>query len=157
MWRRTSWYVGTHVSEEYSASAFRIEHGDSTLLRIPTYHSTQRQITDSDLRKYKQNYVTYMWQVVSPPNNCHQRNTPCCQVPQTTTTFPPQTTAATPHHNYIYHFTAATSEQAKMRARDFMLHYFTRCWLKTAVFLQMKDKTEQYNRFLLWNLSAPSL
>jgi hypothetical protein len=57
--------LGTHVSEENSASAIRIEHGDSTLLRIPTYHSTQRQITDSGLRKYKQNYVTYMLQVVS--------------------------------------------------------------------------------------------
>ena len=104
MCRRVSRYVGTYVSEEYSASAFRIEHGYSTLLRILTYHSTQRQITDSGLRKHKENYVTYMWQVVSRVTTAPAKHSVLPNATDHTETFPPQTTAATPHHNHNYHF-----------------------------------------------------
>jgi len=47
---RVSRYAGTHVSEEYSAPAFRIEHGYSTLLRIRTYQSTQRLASNNRQR-----------------------------------------------------------------------------------------------------------
>jgi len=59
------WYVDIRSNVLYQLSGLNMEPARYSGYPHTTAHNIRRQITDSGLRKYKQNYVTYMWQVVS--------------------------------------------------------------------------------------------